>query len=155
MKRIWIYDLEVYHQLFSATFIDKDSDESRVFFVHKDIDQRAELFEFLNNEVSGLIGYNCINYDSQIIEFLYRNSKATTAELRNYSDVIVNSENRRLDVPEYRLRIPHLDLYKVHHFDNKNRRVGLKWCEFMMDMDNIEDLPSDGIGDNWLEKVLA
>lgn len=154
MKRIWIYDLEVYHQLFSATFIDKDSDESRVFFVHKDIDQRIELFEFLNNEVSGLIGYNCINYDSQIIEFLYRNPKATTIELRNYSDVIVNSENRRLDVPEYRLRIPHLDLYKVHHFDNKNRRVGLKWCEFMMDMDNIEDLPSDGIGDTWLDKVL-
>lgn len=150
----WIFDLECYSQLFSATFIDKDSDETVVFYIYKDVDQRKQLFDFLDNRVSGLIGYNNLNYDSQLIEFLYRNPTATTQELRNYSDIIVNSENRKLDVPEYRLKIPHLDLYRVHHFDNKNRRTGLKWIEFMLDMENIEDLPSQGTGDTWLEQVL-
>lgn len=153
-KRVWIYDLECYAQLFSATFIDRDSDETRVFWIYKNDDHRKELMDFLRNEVAGLVGYNCINYDSQLLEFLQRNPKATTYELRNYSDLIVNSENRKLDVPEWRLSIPHLDLYKIHHFDNKNRRTGLKWCEFMMDLENIEDLPSDGIGDNWLQMTL-
>lgn len=153
-KRIWIYDLECYAQLFSATFIDKNSDETKVFYIYKDIDQRKELFDFLNNEVSKLVGYNVLNYDSQLIEFLYRYPNATTKELRNYSDTIVNGENRQPDIPEYKLRIPHLDLYKIHHFDNKNRRTGLKWIEFMLDLENIEDLPSDGIGNDWLSMTL-
>jgi len=153
-KKIYVYDLECYPQLFSATFLHKDSDETRVFYIFKEEDQRKDLFNFLNNEVEGLISFNGLNYDSQLIEFLYRNPNATTYELRNYSNQIVNSENRRNDVPEYKLRIPHLDLYKIHHFDNKNRRTGLKWIEFMLDLENIEDLPSDGIGDNWLEQVL-
>lgn len=154
-KKIYIYDLECYHQLFSATFIDRDSDECRVFYIYKDVDQRNELISFLRTEVAALVGFNCLSYDSQLLEFLFRNPGATTFELRNYSDLIVNTEDRRVDVPEWRLSIPHLDLYKIHHFDNKNRRTGLKWCEFMMDLENIEDLPSDGVGDNWLDMTLA
>lgn len=138
IKKIWIYDLECYAQLFSATFIDKDSDECRVFYIYKDVDQRKDLFKFLNNEVKGLVGFNVLGYDSQLLEFLFRNPTATTYELRNYSDLIVNSENRKPDVPEWQLKIPHLDLYKIHHFDNKNRRTSLKWCEFMMDLENVE-----------------
>lgn len=144
MKKIYVYDLECYYNIFTATFIDKDSDETRVFVIYKDRDDRHALFKFLDNEVQGLIGYNCLRYDSQLLEFLYRNKTATTQELRNYSNIIVNSESdNNSDVPEWRLKIPHLDLFKIHHFDNKNRRVALKWCEFGLDMPNIEDNPDD------------
>ena len=37
--------------------------------------------------------------------------------------------------------VPQVDLYKIHHFDNKARTTSLKALEFNMRMDNISDLP--------------
>jgi hypothetical protein len=153
-KRMWIYDLETLN-LFTATFMDRDSDEVRTFVFSKDKDERPQMFKFLSNEVQGLIGYNCLHFDAQILEYMYRYPDCTPSDIRNYARIITSDNDRRPDVPEWKLRIPHLDLYKVNHFDNKNRRTGLKWCEFMMDLENIEDMPSQGEGDNWEEMVLA
>lgn len=154
MKKTYVFDLETLN-IFTATFIDKDSDDKRIFVIADYKDERKELFNFLNNEVAGLIGYNSIYFDAQIIEFLYRNPNATAKEIQMYAAIITSDNNRRMDVPEWKLRHKHLDLYKVNHFDNKNRRVSLKWCEFAMDMDNIEDMPSQGEGSNWEEMVLS
>jgi hypothetical protein len=141
--------------MFTATFIDRDSEDCRVFVLHEDVNQIKELLRFLDNEVEGLIGYNCLYYDSQILEYLYKNPNATTVNIREYSDVIIDAKDRWPDVPEWGLRISHLDLYKIHHFDNKNRRTSLKWCEYSMDMPNIEDMPENLNGKLSLDSVLA
>lgn len=154
-KKVYCYDIECYPYVFLVVFIDINSDETHVFKIYKNIDERKRLKFFLENNVSGLVSYNGLNYDSQLIEYIYRNPDFTVQELRNYSDIIVNSENRFPDVPEWKLRIPHLDLYRIHHYDNANRRTSLKWLEYSMDMQNIEDLPSDGDGDNWIEQIEA
>ena len=155
IKKLWIYDLETL-DIFTASFIDRDSNEIRQFILSHNKDEKQDLFNFLNNEVAGLIGYNCLFFDAQILEYLYRNPNCNSLEIRNYAQLIIsNQDNNQSDVSEWKLRIPHLDLYKIHHFDNKNRRVGLKWCEYMMDLDNIEDMPSQGHGDNWEQMVLS
>jgi DNA polymerase elongation subunit (family B) len=46
--------------------------------------------------------------------------------------------------PEYRedqLSFKQIDLFRVNHYDNKNRRVSLKRLEFEMDLENIEEMP--------------
>jgi len=49
--------------------------------------------------------------------------------------------------------IPQIDLYLIHHFDNKARATSLKMLEFNMRSDNIEDLPFElGINLNDQEK---
>lgn len=127
MKRVFIYDLETL-DIFTATFIDKDSDYTRQFVISDYRDDREELFEFLDEEVEALIGYNNLTFDSQILEFLYRNKNASASEIRNYAVIITSDqENRFPDIPEWKLRIKQLDLFKLHHFDNKNRRTSLKW----------------------------
>lgn len=113
------------------------------------------MFDFLDSEVAGLVGFNSINFDAQVLEYIYRNPDCTAGDIRRYAELITKGDDRQLDVPEYRLRHKHLDLYRIHHFDNKNKRTGLKWCEFMMDLENIEDMPSDGEGENWLQMVLS
>ena len=154
-KKLWVYDLETL-QLFTATFMDRDSDETRVFVLSNTRNDISALFKFFNDEVKGLIGYNCITFDAQILEFLYRNPRATAEQIRIYANIITdNNENRRPDVPEWKLRIPHLDLFRALSLSVKAKRTGLKWCEFRMDLDNIEDMPSQGEGDNWEEKVLS
>jgi len=45
-KRVWVYDLETL-DIFTATFIDRDSEETRVFVISKSKDEREQLFAFL------------------------------------------------------------------------------------------------------------
>lgn len=154
IKRIFCYDLETLN-IFTATFIDKDSDDTRVFVLTSNINQISELLNFLNTEVSGLIGYNNISFDAQVLEFIYRHPNCTAEDIRRYAQIITSDDNRRPDVPEWKLRIPQLDLFRALSLSVKAKRTGLKWTEFMMDLDNIEDMPSQGDGDNWLEQVKA
>jgi hypothetical protein len=154
MKKTYVYDLETLN-IFTATFIDKDSDEKRVFAITDTIDERKELFNFLNTEVLALIGYNCIHFDAQILEYMYRRPNCTVEEIRRYAQIITSDNDKRPDVPEWNLRIVHLDLFRALSLSTKAKRTGLKWCEFQLDMENIEDMPSQGDGDNWLEMVLS
>ena len=154
IKRIFCYDLETLN-IFTATFIDKDSDDTRVFVLTSNINQISELLNFLNTEVGGLIGYNNISFDAQVLEFIYRHPNCIAEDIRRYAQIITSDDNRRPDVPEWKLRIPQLDLFRALSLSVKAKRTGLKWTEFMMDLDNIEDMPSQGDGDNWLEQVKA
>jgi hypothetical protein len=154
MKRVWVYDLETL-DIFTATFIDRDSDETRVFVISKSKDEREELFSFLKNEVSGLIGYNSVHFDGQIVEYMFRNPNCTPQDIKRYARIITSEDNRRPDVAEWQFRIPQLDLFRSLSLSTKAKRTGLKWCEFMMDLENIEDMPSQGVGENWEEMVLS
>jgi hypothetical protein len=154
MKKIWIYDLETL-DIFAATFMDRDSDDTKVFVISKNKDERNLLFNFLENKVAGLVGYNCITFDSQILEYLYRYPECTAKDIANYAQIITNNNDRIPDVPEWKLKIKHLDLFRALSLSVKAKRVGLKWCEYSMNLDNIEDMPSQGTGDNWEQQVLA
>jgi len=67
-------------------------------------------------------------------------------------------ERFKLMTPEHKMLIPQIDLYKVHHFDNKARATSLKALEFNMRSENIEDLPFEPgtkLTDKQKDKVLA
>lgn len=156
-KKVWVYDLETL-DIFTATFLHRDSDEKRVFVltnIEEDEFHRYEFFQFLDTEVLGLIGYNCLFFDAQVLEYIFRNPDCSALEIRNYAQIITSDSDRRMDVPEWKLRIPQLDLFKALSLSVKAKRTGLKWCEYMLDMDNIEDMPSQGDGNNWKEMVLS
>jgi hypothetical protein len=153
-KKTFVYDLETL-DIFTATFLDKDSDYFRQFVISDDKDERYEMFKFLKEEVQALIGYNCLTFDAQILEFIYRHPDTCASEIRRYAEIITSGDNRRPDVYEWNLRIPHLDLFRALSLNVKSKRTSLKWCEYMLDMENIEDMPSQGDGDNWEEKVLS
>lgn len=155
MKKIYVYDIECFYNCFTATFIDKDSDETRVFVIYKDIDQRKQLFEFLRTEVQGLIGFNCNSYDYQVLEYLMQHPTCSTAMLRTYSDRITSVNHSMMDVPEHMFKIPHLDLFHALSLSTKSKRTGLKWTEYMIDFHNIEDMPEVKNEDNFLDLVLA
>jgi hypothetical protein len=153
-KRVWVFDLETL-SIFTATFIDRDSDDERLFVISENRDDRESFFNFLNNEVAGLVGYNSIHFDAQVLEYIYRNKNCKAADIRRYATLITSGENRKPDVPEWNFRHKHLDLFRALSLSTKAKRVGLKWCEFMLDFENIEDMPSQGEGDNWEEMVLS
>lgn len=151
-KKIYVYDLETLN-IFTATFVDLKSEETKIFVLTEQKNEIKQLLNFLNNEVEGLVGYNCIHFDAQILEYIYRNPNCTALNIRRYSQIITSENDRRPDVAEWKLKIPHLDLFRALSLSVKAKRTGLKWCEFSIDFENIEDLPSDG--DNWEEQILS
>jgi len=153
-KKVYFWDLETL-DVFTATFIARDSDDCKVFILSSTINQIQEMMDFIDSQVSYLIGYNSIHFDAQVLEYIYRNPTCNSQNIRKYAYLITEDNNRRPDVPEYRLRHKHLDLFRALSLSVKAKRTGLKWTEFMIDFENIEDLPAQGSGENWTEMVLS
>lgn len=142
-KRVWVFDLETLPEIFTATFLDRDSNDTRTFVISSTKDERIGMFEFLSKEVAGLVGYNSLHFDAQILEYMYKNPTCTVTDISKYCNVIISGNRRRPDVPEWKLRDKHLDLFRALSLSTSAKRTGLKWCEFMMDLENIEDMPEE------------
>ena len=87
-KKVWIYDLETFSNFFSGTFQNVETLEVRSFYIFNDHNDLAQLIHFLKDEVSGLIGFNNVNFDYPVLDYLLRNWKdlTTTGEkLQNFT----------------------------------------------------------------------
>lgn len=139
-KDIFIYDLETYPNFFLAVFKNKTTNEYHTFEISDRGTQINQLRIFLKNEVQGLVGFNNLNFDypvlhNTILKGGYLNSYQIYAEVEK----IINSKYSA--IWDNQIKIPQLDLYKIWHYDNKNKSTSLKWLEFAMRLPNVEDLP--------------
>lgn len=135
-KLNWTYDIETLPNFFCAVF--KNGNDIRIFEISARRNDYEVLYMFLRTEVNSLRGYNNLNFDSQIIEYLW-SVERTAEELSKYASFVIEQEYP--PVREKELKIPNIDIFRILHLDNKNRMVGLKWCQFMIDWHNIEDMP--------------
>jgi len=134
----WTYDVETLPNFFCAVF--KNEDNYKIFEISDWKNEYNELVAFLKT-VNSLRGYNNLNFDGQIIELL-KLRKLTAKQIHEYTVRIIEQEE--IIVPIYKRTIFNVDIYKILHLDNKNRMVSLKWCEFMVDWPNLEDMPYHG-----------
>ena len=149
---ILIYDIETMHELFLVCVYNPETKEMHDFQVSRNINQLDGFIRFTEQHADYYwVGYNNLRFDSQVIEWVIRNHDnwheltaiETAAKIaQKAADVIHDAD---YDVfPEYReewLTLKQLDLFRVNHYDNKNRRVSLKRLEFEMDLENIEEMP--------------
>jgi hypothetical protein len=129
----------------------------RVYEISDRKDDTAELLDFLRNCVTGgyrLVGFNNLAFDYPILHYIMEKSKEhkdkgtvvkfTAKELYKIAQKTIDSMKEGgfgSAVKQEKVRIAQVDLFKIHHFDNKARSTSLKVLEFNMRSDNIEDLP--------------
>src|SRR4030042_3221924 len=162
MKSVWIFDLEVFKNFHSATFLNRDSKDIKQFVVHKSRNDFDEYVKFLEEEVSGLIGFNNLKFDYPIIhyilenkDFLQINSDIATENIFHHTSNILNMEFS--EVPYWKIKIPQLDLYRINHFDNKSKRTSLKAVEIAINLENVDDTPfkfEHKVQDNEVQRIL-
>jgi hypothetical protein len=146
-KKVWVYDIEQFKNFHSITLYNVFSQEIKTFILHNEIDQLDEYVSFLKNECSIMIGYNNINYDYPMLHFILENYAKWKRRSYPISRVLkeLYDEGQRIIASEYSsIRYPHIkqiDLYKIHHFDNKAKATSLKWIEFALNWDHLQDLP--------------
>ena len=153
MENVIIYDIETLKEYFLVIcFIPGQTDPYKTFKVNKDENSLDAFINFTEEHKDYYwVGYNNLRFDSQVIEWVIRNhhywhdlsSLEITAKIHQKATDVIDDANHDV-FPEYReheLSLKQIDLFRIHHFDNKNRRVSLKRLEFEMDLENIEEMP--------------
>jgi hypothetical protein len=91
-----------------------------------------------------MISFNGIGFDYPVLHTLLQMGKCTAPILYDKAMSIIQAQddNRFASIvyPSDRY-VDQIDLFKIAHFDNRAKSTSLKALEFVMKMDNIEDLP--------------
>lgn len=149
--KVLFYDIETLIEYFLIVVYIPD-EGYKSFGVNKNENTLDAFINFANDHSDYYwVGYNNLRFDSQVVEWVIRNydqwhelsALDITRKIHQKAQDVIHDAN--FDVfPEYReteLSLKQIDLFKIHHFDNKNRRVSLKRLEFEMDLENIEEMP--------------
>ena len=110
-------------------------------------DSRAivEWVQWLKSIDARMVGFNSIGFDYPILHTLCRMGHADARTLYDKAMAIIGAQdddNRWMHTVKPTDRyVDQLDLFLIHHFDNRARSTSLKVLEFNMRADNISDLP--------------
>jgi hypothetical protein len=135
-KQLWCYDLESFPNLFLLGFKNPKTGEVRIFEISTRKNNSISARRFLRERVSKLVAFNSTNYDAILLDYFL---KTKTTNPKKFNELSVRTINGNSS--NHNPILPHLDLFKVLHFDNKNKRTSLKYCEFGLKMPVVQDLP--------------
>jgi len=153
-KPHWVMDYETICNCFIAVFQHYKTEETKVFVVHEQRTDFPELIKFLNDCVTKNqwhISYNGLSFDAQITQKLLLNQKALlkldtqalVTYIYAYAQTVIEKSNKGdfAEFAPYKLKIKQIDLFKLNHWDNKAKMSSLKWIQYSMDWQNVEDMP--------------
>ena len=148
MSNDFIYDLETYPNVFTLAVEHADMPFQWMFEIsdhRNDSKQIIEFLTYLKNINARMIGFNSLGFDYPVLHTLIRMGNSDARTLYNKAMAIIGGqdgdERWMHNVKPADRFVEQIDLFKIHHFDNKARATGLKVLEFNMRSDNIEDLP--------------
>jgi hypothetical protein len=147
----YVYDIETLTNFFSAVFLDIQTKEIYIFKIYStdtsELNQLDELISFLQ-KCKGLIGFNNLAFDFQVLESIIQNytklkhksTKDIVSDIYSYAQEHIEREIPKIHPNKF--SIPNLDLFKLNHFDGKAKQgVSLKWLQYVLDYDNVQDMP--------------
>ncbi len=148
-------DYETLVNCFIGVFIDyKDSNVKHLFVLHETRNDFQKLVEFLQRNVvqkERHISFNGLAFDAQISHYILEHHKKLA--LLPVNDIISSiykfaqetikksDENKFHTYSPNQMKIKQIDVFKLNHWDNKAKMSGLKWIQYSMDWDNVEEMP--------------
>lgn len=154
MNKKWIYDIETYPNVFTFSVIREDGKFANTFEVSKrknEVERVLACLDYIKKEDDFMVGFNNNNFDYPVIHKLLKlrdgkmPAKGETIAKRVYHYAQEQIESMKGEfantIKPAERYCKQIDLFKVHHFDNKARMTSLKMLEFNMRSHNIEDLP--------------
>lgn len=153
-----ITDSETYPTVFTMCTVDTDGNNIQEFEISNRKNDSARILEFFRDCVRNkrrMVGFNNRSFDYTIIHYMIEKAKDcrqskiicnfTAKEIykvaEEYFKKQKQSDKSFNPIKDSDVVIPQVDLFLIHHFDNKARSTSLKMLEFNMRSDEIEDLP--------------
>lgn len=158
MTKDVIYDLETYPSVMTMCTVDSDGENVQEFEISNRKNDSQRFLEFFRECIRNkrrMVGFNNRSFDYMIIHYMIEKAKScrlageecifTAKELYKVADDYFKkqkgSDKSFNPIKDSDVIIPQVDLYLIHHFDNKARATSLKMLEFNMRSEEIEDLP--------------
>ena len=149
MTNDWVWDVETYRNVFTLAVEHAEAPIRMLFEIsdwRNDSRQIVEFVRWLADNDARMIGFNSIGFDYPILHQLMARGTCTAGTLYQKAQAVIEShdddENKWLHMVKPSDRhVQQIDLFRIHHFDNKARATSLKALEFNMRADSIEDLP--------------
>lgn len=149
MSNDWVWDCETFPNVFTISFEHCDAPIRICFEIsswRNDSKEILSFFEYLRETNARMVGFNSIGFDYPIAHMLLKMGQSDANTLYQKAMSIIGTQDMGDErwthqvFPSDRV-VPQLDLFKIHHFDNKARATSLKVLEFNMKSESIEDLP--------------
>jgi len=139
-----IYDSEVFPNCFQLCAINATTGEKFSF----ELSSRRDDYHALRAWVMGLkqsgarmVGFNNVGFDYPVLHFIMSGVTSPSMIYEHAMNIIRSESKFGHTIKPSDCLVPQVDLFKIHHFDNKARMTSLKALEFNMRMMNISDLP--------------
>lgn len=149
--KLAIFDIETPRGCFDIGIFNPDTKEWKEFEISK---YRNDLYALVKYYTADLydfwVSFNGIGFDNQVIQYIVDEHQKwydldgleIAGKIAEFAQKVI--EDGKYDIPppyrEDQFSVHCIDLFRIHHFDNENRRTSLKWCAFMMNMD-VEEMP--------------
>jgi hypothetical protein len=149
MRNDYVFDVETYPNVFTLAVEHAEAPLHWMFEIsdlRNDSRQIVEFLQFLKDTDSRMVGFNNLGFDYPVVHTLIRMGHSDANTLYQKAMAIINSQDEdgsrwmHLVKPTDQF-VTQIDLFKIHHFDNRARSTSLKVLEFNMRSDSIEDLP--------------
>ena len=142
-----MFDIETYPNVFTLAVEHADAPLRWMYEISDWRNDSKEIVEFMHwlaDRDARMVGFNNIGFDYPVLHTLIRMGHSDARTLYQKAMSIIGSQDEDkwahyIKPSEY--FVNQLDLFKIHHFDNKARATSLKMLEFNMRADSIEDLP--------------
>ena len=150
----WVMDYETLSNCFVGVFQHYKTSEQKIFIVHdlqNDFDKFIEFLIDNRDEKQWHISYNGLAFDAQVTQYILNNHElwsnmsgcAIAEVIYKFAQETIARQNRKewgVFAP-WHIQIGQIDLFKMHHWDNPAKRSSLKWIQFSMDWENLQDMP--------------
>jgi len=149
MSNDYVFDIETYPNVFTLAVEHADAPLRWMFEIsdwRNDSREIVAFLQFLKETDARMVGFNNLGFDYPVLHTLIRMGVSSAHTLYEKAMAIIGSQDEdgskwmHLVKPSDQF-VTQLDLFKIHHFDNKARATSLKVLEFNMRADSIEDLP--------------
>jgi hypothetical protein len=149
MSNDYVFDIETYPNVFTLAVEHAEAPLHWMFEIsdlRNDSRQIVEFLQFLKDTDSRMVGFNNLGFDYPVAHTLIRMGHSDANTLYQKAMAIINSQDEdgsrwvHMVKPSDQF-VTQIDLFKIHHFDNRARATSLKVLEFNMRSDSIEDLP--------------
>lgn len=149
MSNDYVYDIETYPNVFTLAVEHAEAPLCWLFEIsdwRNDSREIIAFLQYLKDTNARMVGFNNLGFDYPVLHTLIRMGRSDAPTLYQKAQAIINSQDDGDDKWAHQVNpsdrfVPQIDLFKIHHFDNKARATSLKVLEFNMRSDNIEDLP--------------
>jgi hypothetical protein len=149
MSNDYVFDIETYPNVFTLAVEHADAPLRWMFEIsdwRNDSREIVAFLQFLKETDARMVGFNNLGFDYPVVHTLIRMGQSDANTLYQKAMAIIGSQDEdgskwmHLVKPSDQF-VTQIDLFKIHHFDNKARATSLKVLEFNMRADSIEDLP--------------